>query len=118
MEITKSRLDELIERKAKERVDEILKNLYRSFPMELDGNGNDGIEFNQKCGELAGINVAAYSDQLGLFNYDNGEKLLNEFTNWPELKKGLLDKYKADETDSILKQLNGINNFINAYSEL
>lgn len=35
-----------------------------------------------------------------------------------EISKKLFERYKEDETDYILRQLNGINTFINNYEEM
>lgn len=117
-EISKDYLEEIIERKANEKIDRMLENLCGAFPQEINGNGNLGIQFNDKCGELSGTSLSSFNHSFGLLNNMGNENELNKFTNWPEIREKLFERYKEEETDCILRQLNGINNFINTYSEL
>lgn len=115
-EITKSRFDELIEKKANERVEQILLNIAKCFPWDINGNGKPSIKFNDKCGELAGKPVYCEYSKNSLLNKDvNGkvnESMLNNYTNWPEVKEKLLKKYRDEETDDILNKLSGISDFL------
>lgn len=115
-DITKSRFDELIERKANERVEQLLQNIAECFPWDINGNGTSSIKFNDKCGELAGKQLYCEYSKGSLLNQDvNGkvnESMLNEYTNWPEIKKELLKKYQDEETDNILEKLSGISDFL------
>lgn len=116
-EITKSRFDELIEDKANKRVKQILMNITNNFPWNINGNGAPAIEFNDKCGELAGKPLYAQYSEDALLNSNVNEKLLNEYTNWPEIKKELLEKYEKEETDEILKRLSGISDFLDGQGD-
>lgn len=109
--ITKSRFDELIEEKANRRVNEILKNICNTLPWEIDGNGNNSIVFNEKCGELAGKSLFSVNHTSGLINNEN-EKTLIKYTDWSQVKNNLLKKYETEETDKILKKLSGISDFL------
>ena len=117
-EISKNYLDEIIERKANKRIDQMLENLCGAFPIGINGNGNPGIQFNDKCGELSGTSIASFNHSSGLLNNMGDENKLNKFTNWPEIREKLFERYKEDETDYILRQLNGINRFINNNEEI
>lgn len=115
-DITKSRFDELIEKKANERVEQLLQNIANSFPWEINGNGAPSIKFNDKCGELAGKQLYCEYSEGSLLNQDvNGklnESMLNEYTNWPEVREELFKKYQDEETDNILEKLSGISDFL------
>lgn len=115
-DITKSRFDDLIERKANKRVEQLLQNIANSFPWEINGNGTPSIKFNDKCGELAGKKLYCKYSKGSLLNQDvNGklnESMLNKYTNWPEVKEKLLKKYQDEETDDILNKLSGISDFL------
>lgn len=111
-DITKSRFDELIERKANERVEQLLQNIANSFPWEINGNGAPSIKFNDKCGELAGKQLYRVYDSSALLNREQNERLLDKYTNWPEVKEKLLKKYQDEETDDILNKLSGISDFL------
>ena len=109
--ITKSRFDELIEEKANQRVNEILKKICSTLPWEIDGNGNTSIVFNEKCGELAGKSLFSVNHTSGLINNENEEALI-KYTDWSQVKSDLLKKYETEETDKILKKLSGISDFL------
>lgn len=109
--ITKSRFDELIEEKANQRVNEILKNICNTLPWEIDGNGNESIVFNEKCGELAGKSLFSVNHTSGLINTENEEALI-KYTDWSQVKNNLLKEYEIEETDKILKNLSGISDFL------
>lgn len=127
MEITKDYLEELIQEKAERRVDKLLLDILRSWRnTDLDGNGNVPIKFNDKCGELSGKSLYSTYGNGGssLLNANgfkgNGEcdtAMLEECTNWNEIKSKLLDEYKKAETDMILKKLSGIGEFLDRYGE-
>lgn len=110
-DITKSRFDELIERKANERVEQILERICDNLPWEIAGNGNESIVFNEKCGELAGKSLFSVNHTFGLIN-NKSEEVLTKYTDWPEVKEGLLKKYRDEETDDILNRLSGISDFL------
>lgn len=110
--INKSRFDELIEDKANKRVKQILMNITNNFPWDINGNGEPAIEFNDKCGELAGKSLYSQYSENTLLNSNGNEKYLNEYTNWPEIKEKLLKKYEKEETDKVLQKLNGISDFL------
>ncbi|AZN76449.1 hypothetical protein CXB72_04550 [Lactobacillus acidophilus] len=111
-EITKSRFDELIEDKANKRVKQILMNITSNFPWDINGNGAPAIEFNDKCGELAGKPLYSQYSENALLNSNGNEKYLNEYTNWPEIKEKLLKKYEKEETDKVLQKLSEISDFL------
>ncbi|MCT3602110.1 hypothetical protein EFS28_09455 [Lactobacillus acidophilus] len=111
-EITKSRFDELIEDKANKRVKQILMNITSNFPWDINGNGAPAIEFNDKCGELAGKPLYSQYSENALLNSNGNEKYLNEYTNWPEIKEKLLKKYEKGETDKVLQKLSEISDFL------
>lgn len=110
-DITKSRFDELIEKKANERVEQILERICDNLPWEIDGNGNDSIIFNEKCGELAGKSLFSVNHTFGLISNES-EEVLDKYTDWPEVKEKLLKKYQDEETDNILEKLSGISDFL------
>lgn len=109
--ITKSRFDELIEKKVNQKVNEILKNICNTLPWEINGNGNESIVFNEKCGELAGKSLFSVNHTSGLINTENEEALI-KYTDWPQVKNNLLKEYEIEETDKILKKLSGISDFL------
>lgn len=112
-DITKSRFDELIEKKANERVEQILLSIAKSFPLDINGNrAAPCIRFNDKCGELAGKPLYRVYDSSALLNREQNERLLDKYTNWPEVKEKLLKKYQDEETDDILNKLSGISDFL------
>ncbi len=116
-DITKSRFDELIERKANERVKQLLQNIAKCFPWDISGNGTPSIKFNDKCGELAGKPLYCEYSKNSLLSKDvNGkatESMLNNYPNWPEVREELFKKkYQDEETDDVLNKLSGISDFL------
>lgn len=122
-EITKSYLDELIEKKAEESADNVIKQVFSKFYCsEIDGNGNKSIVFNDKCGELAGVSLySAYEtsntdDGTTLMSHDySGNAMLEKYTNWKEVRQDLINKFKKEETHELLSNLKGIQEFIDSY---
>lgn len=118
--ITKSTLEKMIDAKAERKAEEVLEQIFKYFPADIDGNGNRGIKFNDKCGELAGMTLY-YPYTGGAFfigdNLKETEKHLNHYTNWSEVKKDLLKEFQEEETDAILSKLSGIEDFLGDYSE-
>jgi hypothetical protein len=47
-----------------------------------------------------------YHDVNGIFDSQNE---LSKFTNWQDIRKGLVKKYEIEETDNILSKLDSIN---------
>lgn len=122
-EISKSYLEKIIQKKAEERAEQEIKNMFSSFAStDINGIRTSAIAFNDKCGELAGKTlfekyVTSDKTLVTMNDFDAifvGE-VLNKYTNWLEVKKELIEMYKRQETDNILGQLNGINDFLENY---
>ncbi|RVU73501.1 hypothetical protein [Lactobacillus xujianguonis] len=113
----KSDLEQLIDKKAERMADKNLSNAFEGFKCSyLNGNGRPSITFNDKCGELAGKAIYREYHSGGLYTGeiegDPDITLLEKYTNWPEIKEGLVKKYKAQITDQILGDVDTIRRLV------
>lgn len=99
----KSFLEKRIEEKAKKRFD----NLYDRAMKVMQENE---ILLELKIESMRLVSENHYTGNIDLFSkYKN--KLLSEKTNFEEIKKKLIKKYIAEETDNLMKRLEDINCF-------
>lgn len=99
----KSVLEKHIHDKAEERADKYFENIRLFF-------SDEGALVNKLAltnnNEKVYFKTDSYGGRRGMFdNQDN----LNEYTNWQDIRKELVEKYEKEETDNILDKLDSIN---------